>query len=117
MKKVFTISFLLLVTTIFYSAQAQSKSAAAPAVGEQQKIGYINVDSVLLNLKDYASQVKILEAFQKQLSAEFEVKNLEFEQKLKDYQENEKKYTEEQKQAKFADLQKLDQDLNQLRTN
>src|SRR5690606_40416765 len=43
--------------------------------------------------------------------------NLEFEQKLKDYQENEKKYTEEQKQAKFADLQKLDQDLNQLRTN
>jgi outer membrane protein len=107
MKKIFTIAFLFILVNV----HAQK---AAPA-SEPFKVGYINIDSVLVNLKDYPTQVKILEAYQKQLTAQFEVKNLEFEQKYKDFQEKEKGFSDEQKKEKFADLQKLDQELAKMR--
>jgi outer membrane protein len=109
MQKLFTFLFIITVSVIHAQKPAVSS-------GDPFKIGYINIDSVLVNMKDYAAQVKILEAFQKQLTAQFEVKNLEFEQKYKEYQEKEKGYTEEQKKEKFAELQKLDQELSKLRS-
>ncbi len=111
MKKFFTVLFIMSISLITFA----QKNAAPVTATETQKIGYINVDSVLIKLKDYPTQVKILEAFQKQLTAEFEVKNLEFETKYKEFQEKEKTYTEEQKKTKIEELQNLDQELNKLR--
>lgn len=109
MKYLFTISLVLVLCVVSF---AQKTTATA---SEPFKLGYINVDSVLVKLKEYPTQVKILEAFQKQLTAEFEVKNLEFETKYKEFQEKEKTYTEDVKKAKIEDLQKLDQELGKLR--
>jgi len=112
MKKLFTIVFLFAVVTVTNAQKASGTTST-----ETFKLGYIIVDSVLVKLKDYPTQVKILEAFQKQLTAQFEVKNLEFEQKYKDFQDNEKKFTEEQKKEKIAELQKLDQELGKMRND
>lgn len=111
MKKLFTV----LVLFTFSLAVFAQKSVTTPAANEPLKLGYINVDSVLVKLKDYPTQVKILEAFQKQLTAEFEVKNLEFETKYKDFQEKEKSFSDDQKKARIEELQNLDQELNKLR--
>jgi outer membrane protein len=105
---------MLMVLVVMTHAQSGKTSGAAT---ESTKIGYINIDSVLINLKDYPTQVKILEAFQKKLTADFEVKSLEFEQKYKEYQENEKKYSEEERKKKFTELQNLDQELSKLRND
>jgi outer membrane protein len=112
MRKLFTTFFLFAICALVF-AQKPATSAA----GEVTKIGYINIDSVLVNLKDYPAQVKILEAYRKKLTAEFEVKNLEFEQKYKEFQDNEKKYTEDEKKKKFAELQTLDQELGKMRND
>lgn len=109
MKHLFTIATVLLFSFVAF-AQKNTTTASEPF-----KLGFINVDSVLVKLKEYPTQVKILEAFQKQLTAEFEVKNLEFETKYKEFQEKEKTYTEEQKKSKIEELQKLDQELGKLR--
>lgn len=111
MKKIFTVGAWWVLVFV---AKAQS-SKSGVATSEITKIGYIYIDSVLVNLKDYPTQVKILEAFQKKLTAEFEVKSLEFEQKFKEYQENEKKYSEEERKKKYAELQVLDQELTKMR--
>lgn len=108
MKNLFTI---IALTILSLGAFAQKNTATTEAI----KLGYINVDSVLVKLKEYPTQVKILEAFQKQLTAEFEVKNLEFETKYKEFQEKEKSYTEELKKGKIEELQNLDQELSKLR--
>lgn len=109
MRKLFnlTVFFCIIVTSVF--AQKPSGNSSV------QKVGFINVDSVLVNLKEYTNQVKILEAFQKQLTAEYEVKNLEFENKYKDFQEKEKTLLDAEKKSKIEALQALDQELNKMR--
>lgn len=108
MKHFFTIAILC----VFSLASFAQKTTAA---SEPFKLGYINVDSVLVKLKEYPTQVKILEAYQKQLTAEFELKSLEFETKYKEFQEKEKTYAEDAKKAKVEELQKLDQELGKIR--
>jgi outer membrane protein len=108
MKNLFTIIALTILSLGLF---AQKSTATTEAI----KLGYINVDSVLIKLKEYPTQVKILEAFQKQLTAEFEVKNLEFETKYKDFQEKEKSFSEDVKKSKIEELQTLDQELSKMR--
>ena len=108
MKKVFATLFIAINCLMLFAQKSTSNA-------EVQKLGYIQVDSVLINLKEYATQVKILEAYQKQLTAEFEVKNLEFETKYKEFQEKEKSFSEEVKKKKIEELQGLDQELTKLR--
>jgi outer membrane protein len=108
MKKIFATLFIAIITLTLFAQKSATNT-------EAQKLGYINVDSVLVNLKEYATQVKILEAYQKQLTAEFEVKNLEFETKYKEFQEKEKTFAEDIKKKKIEELQGLDQELTKLR--
>jgi outer membrane protein len=108
MKNLFTIIALTILSLGLF---AQKSTATTEVI----KLGYINVDSVLVKLKDYPTQVKILEAFQKQLTAEFELKNLEFETKYKDFQEKEKSFSEVVKKSKIEELQTLDQELSKMR--
>ena len=75
------------------------------------KLGYILYDSVLVHLNSYSTQVKLNEAYQKQLNAEYEMKKLELETKLKEYGEKQATMSAEQKQAKEQELQKMDGEL------
>ncbi len=100
-------SFSLLLVFLAYTSFAQSKVEKVIAT----KIGYIQRDSVMFHLKEYDTNVKIFDAFQKQLSATLEVKQLELQSKRKDYDEKEKSLTVEQKQARMKELQKLEQDI------
>jgi outer membrane protein len=74
----------------------------------------IQYDSVLTKLKDYNSQTKILEAYQKQLQSEYDFKKLELETKIKDYGDKEKNLTEEQKKQTMEGLQKQNDELTAL---
>jgi len=71
----------------------------------------IQRDSVLVKLKEYKTQVSLLEAFQKQLQSEFDFRKLEFDTKLKDYQEKESTFSAAVKESIVNELQKLDGEL------
>ena len=79
------------------------------------QVATIQRDSVLVKLKEYPTQLRILEAYQKQLQSEFEFKKLEFDTKIADYQAKENSFSDQQKQEKIAELQKMDDDLNKFR--
>jgi Skp family chaperone for outer membrane proteins len=71
----------------------------------------IQRDSVLVKLKEYKTQVSLLEAFQKQLQSEFDYRKLEFDTKLKSYQEKESTFSLLEKESIMNELQKLDDEL------
>lgn len=75
------------------------------------QIATIQRDSVLVKLKEYPTQVKMLEAYQKQLQSEYDFKKLELDTKVADYQDKEKTLSDVQKKEKMQELQKLDEDL------
>jgi outer membrane protein len=102
-------TFLFLV--LFFSAQfafTQNKQVVKLSVCQTATI---QRDSVLVKLKEYKTQVSLLEAFQKQLQSEFDYRKLEFETKLKDYQEKESTFSAIVKEAIMSELQKLDDEL------
>jgi outer membrane protein len=101
-----TITVITLLASL--NAIAQKKQESKPTTCQ---IATIERDSVMVKLKDYPTQVKMLEAYQKQLQSEFDFKKLELDTKVKDYQEKEKSLTETQKQEKVQELQKLDDEL------
>ena len=92
-----------------FRAFSQKKTETKPTTNCQ--IATIQRDSVLVKLKDYPTQVKMLEAYQKQLQSEYDFKKLEFDTKVKNYQDNEKAYNDAQKQEKVQELQNMDTDL------
>jgi outer membrane protein len=101
---------LFTLTTLFISLSALGqKKSANNSISCQ--IATIQRDTVLVRLKEYPAQVKILEAYQKQLQAAYEFKKLEFDTKLKDYQEQEASLTDEQKQSNVLELQNMDNEL------
>jgi outer membrane protein len=104
MKNTLTLIIILLSLKAFSQKKTETKPTTC-------QIATIQRDSVLVKLKDYPTQVKMLEAYQKQLQSEYDFKKLEFDTKVKNYQENEKAYTDVQKQEKVQELQNLDTDL------
>ena len=98
------------ICMIFFCSHinAQKKSEVAITT---QKLGYILYDSVLVHVNSYSTQVKLNEAYQKQLNAEYEMKKLELETKLKEFGDKQATLSEEQKKAKQQELQKMDGDL------
>jgi outer membrane protein len=76
------------------------------------QIATIYRDSVLINLKDYSKQLKILEAFQKQLKSEYDYKKLELDTKVLDLKDNEKTNNENQKLEKVKEIKLLEDQLN-----
>lgn len=104
------LAFLLFSSTISFAQNKAIKSLAT-------KLGYVQRDSVLFHLKEYDTNVKIFDAFQKQLSAALEVKQLELQSKRKEYEEKEKSLTAEQKQEKALSIQKLEQEIKDFNTD
>ena len=103
------VSLTFLVTSLFsLPVFSQKKQETKPT---SCQIATIQRDSVLVKLKEYPTQVKMLEAYQKQLQSEYDFKKLELDTKVKNYQENEKAYSDAQKQEKVQELQNLDGDL------
>ena len=93
---------------------SQSLLVASNCIGIKptfRQISTILRDSVVVKLKEYPTQVKMLEAYQKQLQSEYDFKKLELDTKVKNYQDNEKAYNDAQKQEKVQELQNLDADL------
>jgi len=105
---VFYLLHLFFINDLIAQKKQETKSITC-------QIASIQRDSVLVNLKEYPVQVKILEAFQKQLQSEFEFKQLELDAKVKDYQEKEKTFTETQKQEKIQELQNSDNELKKFK--
>ncbi len=104
--------FVLLISFFTFQTLAQKKVEAYKSVC---LVATIKRDSILVNLKEYPTQVKILEAFQKQLQSEFEFKQIELDAKVKDYKEKENTYTETQKQEKILELQSFDNELKKFK--
>ena len=105
--------FVLALIIVYSSGVMAQKKANTSIISTEQKVGVVNTDSVLMNLKEFPTQIKIMEAYQKQLAAELEVKTLEFETKLADYQN--KEISEKTKQQLLTDLQQLEQQIQQLK--
>jgi outer membrane protein len=104
--------FVLMFSVFSLQVLAQKKQETKSAICQ---IASVHRDSVLVNLKEYPVQVKILEAFQKQLQSEFEFKQLELDAKVKEYQEKEKTFTEAQKQEKTQELQNSENELKKFK--
>lgn len=102
----------LLLSVLFFLigfwSFTQKKQESKPIICQ---IATIERDSVLVRLKEYPTQVKMLEAYQKQLQSEYDFKKLELDTKVKEYQDNEKTNSDAQKQEKARELQKLDEEL------
>ena len=109
MKK--TIHLFLLITSFYTVSFSQKNTASANPLAV--KLGYLEVDSVLVKLKESPAQVKILEAYQKQLNAAYDFKKLELDTQYKGYQEKEKTMTEEQKKSMSQEIIKMDQELQE----
>ena len=103
-----TIIFLFFIQGLSMHVLAQKKQEPKPS---SCQFATISRDSVLVKLKEYPTQVKMLEAYQKQLQSEYDFKSLELETKLSEYQSQEKSYSEEQKQLKMQELQTMDAEL------
>ena len=104
MRKIF-LFFLFLTNFIFAQKKAEVKPVSCP-------IATLQFDTVLVKLKDYNTQLKIVEAFQKQLQSEYDFKKLELETKIKEYGDKEKTMAEETKQQTVTALQKQQEELN-----
>lgn len=105
---VFHIGLLLLFSFFNLVLFAQKKQETKPIPCQ---IATIQRDSVLVKLKEYPTQVKMLEAYQKQLQSEYDFKKLELDTKFKDYQVNVESFKDAQKQEKLEEVQKLDEEL------
>ena len=103
MKILKKIALILIIQLVGLSVFAQKKTDNTPA----QKLGYILYDSVLVHVNSYGTQVKLNEAYQKQLNSEYEMKKLELETKLKEFGEKQATLSEDQKKAKQQELQKM----------
>jgi outer membrane protein len=103
--------YTILFLGLFFKAQfafTQNKQVAKLSACQTATI---QRDTVLIKLKEYKTQVSLLEAFQKQLQSEFDYRKLEFDTKLKDYQEKETTFSPAVKEAIMTELQKLDEEL------
>lgn len=96
-----------------YPLKAQKKNKKSDNV--EQVFAHITYDSILVNLKEYPKLVKLIEAYQKQLVSEYEVKSLEFETLLDDYKEKEESLPEQEAAEKMQQLQGLNKELEQMR--
>jgi outer membrane protein len=95
-------------TAVF--AQKKGKSSSE----QVQLIAHITYDSVLVNMQEYAKSVKLLEAYQKQLVSEFELKSLELDAAIDNYRAKESKMTDEQKDQEAIKVQGMRKELEQL---
>ena len=109
-KLIFLILTFILILTPPLMAQKKNKQTST-----DQVIAYITYDSILVNLKEYPKMVKLIEAYQKQLVSEYELKSLEFEALLDDYKEKEGSLSDEEITPKLQKLQELNKELEQLR--
>ena len=109
----YTWVFILGVAFLFTigSATAQKKGKEVNAV----QIAHITYDSILVNLKEYPKTVKLIEAYQKQLVSEFELKSLEFDAAVENYQSQESQLTEDERTNIIQKLQKMRAELNTLK--
>ena len=103
-------SKIFLLLSIFQASVSFCQGKSGPAISTQ-KLGYILYDSVLVHVNNYPTQIKLNEAYQKQLNAEYEMKKLELETKLKEFGDKQATLSEEQKKAKQQELQKMDGEL------
>jgi outer membrane protein len=108
MEKVIKFTCTVIFVCLTQVVLSQKKQETKPTFCQ---IATIQRDSVLVKLKEYPTQVKMLEAFQKQLQSEYDFKKLELDTKVAEYQEKEKTFSDAQKQEKVQVLQKLDDDL------
>jgi Skp family chaperone for outer membrane proteins len=102
--KLLNLFFVFVWTFSFAQKKPDQKSL-------QCLVATIQRDSVLVKLNDYEPALKLNEAYQKQLNAEYDMKKLELETKLKAYGEEQAKLSEEQKQTREKELQKMDGEL------
>jgi len=103
-RTIFSIMLIFTVKFAFTQKKQETKQTNC-------QIATIQLDSVLVKLREYPTQVKILEAYQKQLQSEYDFKKLELDTKVKNYQDNEKAYNDAQKQEKVQEIQTLENDL------
>lgn len=109
-KLIFLILTFILILTPPLMAQKKNKQTST-----DQIIAYITYDSILVNLKEYPKMVKLIEAYQKQLVSEYELKSLEFEALLDEYKEKEGVLSDEEITPKLQKLQDLNKELEELR--
>ena len=111
MKFIVTILFFALgicSTAVFSQKKGKSESEHV------QLIAHITYDSVLVNMQEYAKSVKLLEAYQKQLVSEFELKSLELDAAVDNYLSKEAKMTNEEKDEQAIKVQGMRKELEQL---
>lgn len=111
MNKLILYTILLSVSLLNPLIAQKNKSKATASVN----IAHITYDSILVNLKEYPKMVKLIEAYQKQLVSEYELKSLEFEALLDEYKEKEGVLSDEEITPKLQKLQDLNNELEQLR--
>jgi len=80
---------------------------------ENVKIGYVSVDSVMLSLPDYKTQMKQYESYAKQLENEITSKRNTLQSKAQDLEANYKDMLPDIVQERQKELQQLDQNLQQ----
>jgi outer membrane protein len=107
------INFVLLFLLFSFESFSQKKQETKTITCQTATI---QRDSILVKLKEYKTQVSLLEAFQKQLQSEFDFRKLEFDTKLKDYQEKESTFSAAVKESIVNELQKLDGELKKFNT-
>ena len=101
--------FLIFTGNTFSQKKQETKAITCQTATIQR-------DTILVKLKEYKTQVSLLEAFQKQLQSEFDYKKLEFDTKLKDYQEKESTFSAADKESIVNELQKMDGELKKFNT-
>ncbi|UZR93519.1 OmpH family outer membrane protein [Chondrinema litorale] len=80
---------------------------------ESVKIGYVSVDSVMLSLPEYKTQMKQYESYAKQLENEINSKRTTLQAKAEDLEANYKDMLPDIVQERQKELQQLDQNLQQ----
>ena len=74
-----------------------------------QKIGYVNTDEIIANMKETQDAYTQLEAYAKDLQAQAETIQVEFNNKLADFQKNQETMAASVKQIKQQELEQLQQ--------
>ena len=72
-----------------------------------QKIGYVNTDEIITNMKDTQDAYTQLEAYAKDLQAQLETIQVEFNNKLQEYQNATETMTDAVRQLKEKELTDL----------
>jgi outer membrane protein len=110
MRSALLMVFIASASFLFSQSKNPAKLAACQTATIQR-------DSVLVKLKEYKTQVSLLEAFQKQLQSEFDYRKLEFDTKLKNYQEKESTFSVVVKEAIVSELEKMDEELKKFNSD